>query len=221
MTFRQRVDDRINEKHLLTHPFYTDWQAGKLTLEDLQAYAAQYYRFEASLPTVLSTLHSRCTSPQTRQMLLQNLWDEEHGDRNHLALWVQFAEAVGISQQEILDTPASEETRQLVNTLSQIASTASLPEGMAALYAYERQVPEIAAEKIRGLREFYDVTAPEAIMFFDVHKNLDVAHADAEFNEIADELDPETEQLVMTAVDRSLDALWGFLDGVQRERQTA
>ena len=221
MTLQQRLDDRINEKHLLTHPFYTDWQAGKLSLEDLRVYAAQYYRFEASLPTVLSAMHSRCADPQTRQMLLRNLWDEEHGDRNHVALWLQFAEAVGINEAEVRDTPPSEETQHLVDTLSGLARTASLPEGIAALYAYERQVPEVAAEKIRGLREFYGITAPEATMFFDVHQELDRTHADGELNEIANDLDPEAEHSVMAAVDSSLDALWGFLDGVQRLRQPA
>jgi pyrroloquinoline-quinone synthase len=221
LTLRERLDDRINRKHLLTHSFYTDWQSGKLTLEDLRIYAAQYYWFEAALPTVLSTMHSRCASPEIRQMLLGNLWDEEHGERNHLALWLQFAESVGISVEEVQDTAASAETQHLVDTLAGIAGTASIREGIAALYAYERQVPEVATEKIRGLKEFYGVDAPEATMFFEVHKDLDRAHADAAFSALGNELDPETERAVTTAVDSSLNALWGFLDGVDRLRHSA
>jgi len=39
-----KIDAAIAEKNLLNHPFYQDWQAGKLSRESLQLYAAQYYR---------------------------------------------------------------------------------------------------------------------------------------------------------------------------------
>jgi pyrroloquinoline quinone (PQQ) biosynthesis protein C len=37
-----RLDAAIAERNLLNHPFYKDWQAGKLSRESLQLYAAQY-----------------------------------------------------------------------------------------------------------------------------------------------------------------------------------
>ena len=39
-----KIDAAIAERNLLKHPFYQDWQTGKLTREALQLYAAQYYR---------------------------------------------------------------------------------------------------------------------------------------------------------------------------------
>lgn len=214
-----RLQARIQEKSLLRHPFYQDWQQGKLSLEDLRVYAAQYYRFESTFPMLLSAVHSRCPEPRVRQAILSNLWDEEHGPRNHVALWLQFAAALGMSSGDVHDAVVFPETRHMVETLGAITSAGAYQEGLAALYAYEHQVPAVAAEKVRGLREFYGVTAPQATEFFAMHMRLDAEHSSAEAAGIAAQpLTPQGERAVERALDSALDALWGFLDGVQRSR---
>jgi pyrroloquinoline-quinone synthase len=45
---------------------------------------------------------------------------------------------------------------------------------VAALYAYEAQVPEIATKKIEGLRRFYGVTDAEGLAYFAVHEEAEV-----------------------------------------------
>ena len=54
-----RMDAAIAEKNLLKHPFYQDWQAGKLSREALQLYAAQYYRHVEAFPKHLRVLAAR------------------------------------------------------------------------------------------------------------------------------------------------------------------
>ena len=49
---------------------------------------------------------------------------------------------------------------------------ASYAEGLASLYTYERQIPEIAETKIRGLKNHYGVSSKEGLEFFEVHKKL-------------------------------------------------
>ena len=214
-----RLEARIQEKSLLKHPFYQDWQQGKLSLDDLRVYAAQYYRFEAAFPVMLSAIHSRCPDPAVRQVVLDNLWDEEHGPRNHAYLWLQFAEGLGLSKADVEATPAFPETQHLVDTLKTITSTGSYQEGLAAMYAYEAQVPAVAAEKLRGLKEFYGLTSPEATEFFALHSTLDVEHSEGEAQGIvAQPLTSWQERGVERALDQGLDALWGFLDGVQNAR---
>ncbi len=44
------------------------------------------------------------------------------------------------------------------------------------MYAYERQVPEIADTKIKGLKEHYNVSTKEGLEYFVVHKDADVEH---------------------------------------------
>ena len=54
-----KIDAAIAGKSLLKHPFYQDWQAGKLSRESLQLYAAQYYRHVEAFPKHLRVLAAR------------------------------------------------------------------------------------------------------------------------------------------------------------------
>lgn len=214
-----RLKARIQEKSLLKHPFYQDWQVGRLTLDDLRTYAVQYYQFEANFPVMLSAIHSRCPDPDVRHIILDNLWDEEHGPNNHAFLWLQFAAGLGLTKNDVLHAQVLPETDRLVNTFKEITSTGFYQEGLAAMYAYEAQVPAVAAEKLLGLQQFYGITSPEATEFFTLHMGLDMEHSEGEARAIVGRpLTPEQEGTVERALDRALDALWGFLDGVQRVR---
>ena len=209
------LEAKIETKSLLKHPFYKDWTAGKLTISSLQEYAAQYYQFEAAFPTFLSAIHSRCPVPWVRQSLLDNLWDEEHGDRNHPALWLQFCKGLGLSADSVEKAHVFPETDGLVSTFRSIATSRPFPESIAAIYTYEQQVPKVAVQKIEGLKKFYGIEDSESLEFLSLHMGLDKEHAAAEARAISTSVsDAQQESAVLNAADQALDALWLFLDGV-------
>ncbi|HVM12244.1 MAG TPA: CADD family putative folate metabolism protein [Actinomycetota bacterium] len=210
------IDRLIAERHLLTHPFYEKWQSGTLPKGALQDYARQYYAFESAFPTILSAIHSRTEDPVTRQHLLENLWDEEHGPQNHAELWLRFAEGVGVSRESVRGAAPTAQTRDLVATYRRSATTAPVPAAVAGVYAYESQVPAVAEKKIAGLREHFGVDDPSALSFFTVHQALDVEHAGAE-RTLIERLAAGHEEEVIAATSDALEAWWGFLDGVDPE----
>lgn len=205
-----RIKAVLDEKSMLKHPFYTEWTKGELPISKLQEYARQYYHFEASFPRYLSSIHSRTESPEIRQLLLDNLWDEEHGERNHPALWLEFAAALGVSEAEVKKATLRPETRALVEHFRQTSSESPLAEALGTLFAYEGQVPAIAWQKIKGLTEHYSFE-PKQFEFFSVHLVADIAHAGAEMESIA--MACEDEDAVLRAVEASCDRLLSFLDG--------
>jgi pyrroloquinoline-quinone synthase len=211
MDLIEEIERRIDARHLLTHPFYTQWQAGMLPREALQEYARQYYAFESSFPRFLSALHSRTERADVRQALLENLWDEEHGSSNHAELWLRFAERIGVDRDDVRGATWNEGSRALVDSYSRITTEAPVAAGVAAVYAYERQVPAVAVAKIEGLRAHFGVDDPQALSFFEIHSTLDVEHADAERAIVAD-LGAGVEEDVLEATSAALDAWWEFLD---------
>ena len=213
-----RLQQHISAGRLLDHPFYQDWRDGKLTLNELRLYAEQYYHFEASFPRLLSAIHSRCTEPGVRQGILNNLWDEEHGERNHRLLWLGFCAGLGLTSEEVESTPVHPRTRALLDTYNDICATRSFQEGLAAIYAYEVQLPEVAAEKLKGLRERYGLSDEEALSFFEVHAVLDQEHSRLEAEAISGHTAVHQEAAVESALQAGLDAWWGFLDGVNELR---
>ena len=204
------VDRRIDARHLLTHPFYTKWVAGELPKAAIQEYARQYFAFESNFPRFLSAIHSRTEDPGARQHVLENLWDEEHGEENHRELWLRFAEGVGVSREDVMSARLNPATEALVETYHDASEDPAA--GIAAIHAYERQVPEVAGAKIGGLAAHYGVDDPQTIAFWKIHQSLDVEHADAE-REILADLD---EDAVIEGTDRALEAWWRFLDAVDQ-----
>ncbi len=204
-----RIDSLIEERHLLTHPFYTKWVAGTLPLESIQGYATRYYQFESNFPRFLSAIHSRSEDPGVRQMLLDNLWDEEAGEDNHAELWLRFAEGLGLDRDAVKAACPTAASRALVETYRK-ASEGSVAAGVAALYAYESQVPAVAEAKIRGLKEHYDISNGPTLAFWHVHGSLDVQHAAGERATLAALAEKEPEE-AFSATRDALDAWWGLL----------
>lgn len=213
MDIQARIDATIERRHLLTHPFYTKWVTGTLPVEAIQEYARQYFAFESSFPRFLSAIHARTERPEVRQSLLQNLWDEEHGADNHAELWLRFAEGMGVRRDQVLEARRSEGTDALVGTYRELATGHPVAAGVAAIHAYEHQVPAVAEAKIDGLRRHYGIDDERTLTFWEVHRELDVEHAGAERQILADLAEAGPEQMLQ-ATDRALDAWWAFLDGV-------
>jgi pyrroloquinoline-quinone synthase len=209
----------VAERDLLCHPLYKAWTAGELTRSTLRDYAAQYYRFVAAFPSFVSGVHSGCDDEVTRAELLENLVEEERGEPNHPELWLRFCDALGISREDAKSAEPYAETRELVDTFRRLTRAGSTAEGLAALFAYESQVPAVASAKIDGLKRFYAISADEAIAFFTVHQKLDVWHSQTCAQLIERHATTPAEAKRAVEAGRvAADALWSFLSGVQKEQ---
>ena len=211
------IETRIQERHLLTHPFYQAWSAGALSLSSLQEYAKQYYRHVEAFPRYVSAVHSNCPSLPVRQHLLENLVEEERGAENHPELWLRFAEALRVERQAVLNAEPLPETAQLVQTFQHLTRENGYLTGLTALLAYEAQIPSVSETKIDGLRQFYGVEDARGLSFFQVHLQADRFHAETSRTILRDHLTDEDTAAVVSSCEQALDALWGMLDGVQRE----
>jgi pyrroloquinoline-quinone synthase len=207
------LDSMISERSLLKHPFYQAWTAGTLSRERLQNYAVEYYPHVAAFPRYLSAIHSRCADIATRQAILENLVEEEHGADNHPELWLRFAEAIGVPRDRVLKASTLPSSTGLVIEFTRLAESGHVPSGLAALYAYESQIPAVATAKIEGLKRFYSVSDERGLAFFAVHEKADVCHARTGADLIARHCATDRDgELAIEAADRSLGALWSLLD---------
>jgi len=219
--YLEEIDNDIAEKHLLKHPFYLAWTRGELSKEALTDYAQQYYHHVAAFPTYLSAVHAHCDHQATRKQLLNNLIDEEAGSPNHPELWKKFADGLGVEDAERAQAEKLPETKNLINTFRSVCGQRSTAEGLAALYAYESQIPSICESKIDGLKKHYGFTKPEHYEYFTVHIGADREHSAAEREMLSRHLDAHNFESVKLSVNRVLDALWDMLSGVCRRHAIA
>jgi len=215
------IDRQVAAKHLLTHPFYLAWTRGELSREALADYARQYYHHVAAFPTYLSAVHAKCDDQPTRRELLKNLIDEEAGSPNHPELWLQFARCLGVSKGDAQATEKWSETSNLIDTFRSVCAKGTTAEGLAALYAYESQIPAVSESKIKGLVENYGVSEPRDYEYFSVHVEADREHAAAERQMLTEHVNDDNASSVTAAVDRVLNALWEMLSGVCRRHAIA
>lgn len=209
------IDSEVNQRHMLQHPFYQRWSAGELTRENLAEYSRQYYPYTAAFPTFLSAMHAHTDDVAIRQYLLENLVEEERGPENHPELWLRFCEALGLDRSDVTATTANAATADLIDCMRGLARSEKLHEGLAALYAYESQVPAVAKAKIDGLAAWYGITAERDIAFFAVHMMADVHHSQTEralLEELCDT--PEKAEEARAASAQTVNALYRFLDAV-------
>jgi pyrroloquinoline-quinone synthase len=210
-----RLDAEVQAKHLLQHPFYQRWSAGTLTRGELAEYARQYYHYALAFPTFLSAMHAHTDDIAIRRYLLENLIEEERGPENHPELWLRFCEALALSRDEVTTGAPNAATLALIERMRGFARDGALHEGLAALYAYESQIPAVAKTKIDGLAAWYGITAPRDIAFFAVHMEADVVHAGTArtlLEQLCD-TDGKSDATCAAAAD-TLASLYGFLDAV-------
>jgi len=207
------IDELLRERHLLKHPFYVAWSNGELPLETLRDYAGQYYRFEAAFPKFVAAAYSRLDESSDRQVLLQNLIDEEGRPPTHPELWLDFARGIGLSRRATKSARPLGATRELLACYERLTRRGP-EEAVSALYAYESIFPEIAAEKSRGLRAHYGIRDRSTHEFFRVHTEADVEHSRAERRVLSGLLarSPAARLAALRASRSSIGAWWSFLD---------
>lgn len=221
--FLQHLESRIAPHNLLKHPFYQAWTAGELTQEDLRDYAAEYWHQVSAFPTYLSALHARLEDTELRRTVLRNLLDEEGFDapdrRPHSSLWMDFARGSGATESEVRERKIQPEMAASLETFRGLMREGTPAAALAALYAYESQVPEIAKQKAAGLREHYGADDTTR-RYFTLHQTADVKHTAVWKRAIAEEVvrDPQSEAAALDAAENAARALWGALDGVERLR---
>lgn len=214
MTFIQSLNDKLDALHLLNHPFYQSWNKGHLSLQNLQIYAKEYYHHVSAFPRYISSIHSLCLDLETRQVLLGNLIEEEQGEENHPELWQRFAEGLGVARSDLNQGPQLKETQELVNCYFDIVQS-DFASGLGALYAYERQTPEVSKSKIEGLKKYYGINDKRSLQFFEVHMEADEWHSE-ECANLIENLNEEGQSKAGEGAEKGAKLLWNFLDGIYK-----
>lgn len=191
---KQILDDIIDNKCLLKHPFYQAWNMGTLTKSDLAVYATQYGEFIDTIATGWEAVGDADTAEE---------------EREHSILWTDFATGLNTTRPASTRLPEIEELVTLANS-----SFGNRPQALGALYAFEHQQPATAKSKLEGLRKHYNLPA-SAEVYFDIH--IDDEDEPRWLAEQMESLSAEEFVSAQTACEQMSAALWRGLDGVMLE----
>jgi pyrroloquinoline-quinone synthase len=223
--FFERLETAIAKYDLLCHPFYKAWAKGELTRDDLREYACQYYHQVQAFPCYLAEFALRLDEGELRRAVLANMCDEKGiagGPGKdfvpHSELWLDFAEGMGASRDMRWHQPVPE-IAELVRHFQNLASEGTPEVALAAFYAYESQVPRIAKEKERGLREAYGAD-DRTCGYFTLHSTADIHHSNVWRKQLEKRIaeTPEAAEAALASAEKAAQMLWKALGGIETAR---
>ena len=217
----QTLDQLIQKRSILNHPFYRAWLNGELSMDQLAVYAGVYYPHVAAFPGYLECAIQTSNNSLVRNELERNLADELSHPKAHPDLWLDFAEGLGLEREGVVSAGWRPAAQNIVDTFDRLTRGES-SQALAALYAYESQQPEVAGEKVNGLRTRYGLRDEKTLAYFDVHAEADLEHRAGERLALAHCMaDGGSAVLALAAASQALDAYWGLLDGICQEAGVA
>ncbi len=203
MNLIKRIDEMIEERSLLKHPFYEMWSDGKLTVESLAGYSKEYFQLVKAVPGFMSPIIEK--APKS---VIPELVDNQQEEADHIQPWIKFAGELGISEEELTNYEGLDKTKKAVSNLAELMNT--YEGGSCAMYAFEKEIPKISQTKLDGMAQFYGMTSDDATEYFKLHTEADIRHA-AAWRNILEASSTNTDELIQIA-DKSISAQNLLLD---------
>lgn len=129
---------------------------------------------------------------------------EEH---DHIAMWDGFVEAVG-------GNVAAEPNKETLECVEVWTREDGFGTQLARLYAVESGQPAISKTKSEGLAAHYDIHDDPGNLYFTVHEEMDVHHAEEGRKLIEKYMNDFSEDQMVAAAEEAFRANWRLLDGV-------
>ncbi len=203
MNLIKRIDEMIEERSLLKHPFYEMWSDGKLTVESLAGYSKEYFQLVKAVPSFMTPIIEKAPESITPELI-----DNQQEEADHIRPWIKFASELEISEDELTKYDGLEKTKKAVSDLSKLMNT--YEGGSCAMYTFEKEIPKISQTKLDGMAKFYGMSSDYATEYFILHTEADIRHA-AAWRNVLENASTSTDDLIQIA-DKSISAQNLLLD---------
>jgi pyrroloquinoline-quinone synthase len=97
MNIIKRIDEMIEERSLLKHPFYQMWSDGKLTQESLAGYSKEYFQLVKAVPSFMTPIIEK--APDS---VISELIANQQEESDHVQLWIDFAVELGVDRKSVV-----------------------------------------------------------------------------------------------------------------------
>jgi pyrroloquinoline-quinone synthase len=208
MNIIKKIDEMIETRSLLKHPFYQMWSDGKLSQDTLAGYSKEYFQLVKAVPSFMTPIIE-----QAPDSAISELIANQQEESDHVKLWIDFAGEIGVSEDELIQYTGLTKTRKAVSDLNELMNT--YEGGACAMYAFEKEIPKISQTKLDGLAKFYGITGDEATEYFKLHTEADIRHA-ASWRTILEKSSTDSNNLLEIA-DKSISAQNLLLDSCYEE----
>lgn len=174
----------LQRRHPRPHPIRQLLMSGRLTKEQLQAWAKNQFHEFRNIHRFFGIRYQKCPVPELRRSLLENMVEEEGEDLfggkfpSHAELWIRFAEGIGISRQEILHYQPLPGIRAALEMYVGLVQRSHWAVAIGTGLVFEGGGPERMREEREALERHYSWIPSAALDFFRAHEYHDEGHGD-------------------------------------------
>jgi pyrroloquinoline-quinone synthase len=200
------------------HPFHQRMEAGELDPVELQAWVANRWYYQRSLPQKDAAIVANCPLPEIRRRWLPRIsyHDGTASDNGGGARWLMLADAVGLSRAEVTDERrVVAGVRFAVDSYVTFARTRPWLEGIASSLT-ELFAPQAMAARIAALRQHYTWLDHDALGYFDSRINRAQQECDDALDIVLSHCTSRHSQdAAIRALEFKTDVLWSMLDAIE------
>lgn len=174
--FVQQFREKGLTHKLWQHPFF----AKKFTKDDLRMWAIQAGRIDEVFAEILQNMINNPAIPPANHTPIQENLNDEMGNGDelkvHFTLFRNLLHALEIGEEEYENAPMNLGTQKIIDSLRNASLDTNNPLRILSLMASEELIcPNEFPILLAELREYVD---PKDLVYFDVHIEADVKHAD-------------------------------------------
>ncbi len=206
------------ERYHHNHRFHKLLHSGKLTKQQVQAWALNRFYYQTMIPLKDSAIMARMPDPDLRREWRQRVIDhdgERSGDGG-IQRWLKLTDGLGLDRDYVVSTegvlPA---TKFAVEAYVHFVKERTLLEAIASSLT-ELFSPTIISDRVAGMLANYDFVNEETLAYFG--KRLTQAPRDANFalDYVKREARrPDQQRAVLDALLFKCNVLWAQLDALQ------
>lgn len=199
------------------HPFHRLLHGGKLSRDQVRAWALNRYYYQAMIPVKDATLLARMDDPDMRRIWRQRIIDHDGNapGEGGIARWLRLTDSLDLPRDDVTSLkgilPA---TRFAVEAYVHFVGSRSLLEAVASSLT-ELFSPNIISERVAGMLKAYDFVSRETLAYFD--NRLTEAPRDADFAlayVLQHATTPQTQEAALAALRFKCEVLWTQLDAL-------
>ncbi|MBJ6136811.1 pyrroloquinoline-quinone synthase PqqC [Marinobacter litoralis] len=199
------------------HPFHRAMYSGACTPEQIRGWVANRYYYQINIPLKDAAILANCPDAVVRRSWLQRILDHdgEEGLTGGIEAWLQLAEAVGLTREEVIDQRhVLPGVRFAVDAYLNFARRATWQEAACSSLT-ELFAPEIHQSRLDRWPAHYPWIEESGYRYF--RKRLSEARRDVEHGlEITLEhcVTVEQQRRALEVLQFKLDILWSMLDAM-------
>ncbi len=223
MTLTTNLRSFVLQHGAINNNYLDRFQRGRLSVEEFERFAVQFFAFVKHFPRILATLLAN-TPDDTAADELAIILTSELGDgdpkHRHEYIYHRFLRSIGIDPQEAARQQWLDSTRDYIEGLSNLYGHSNYLVALGASFGLEHMAIPMWDQLIPGIMEMKQAHASLAKMhtgYWTFHRALEEKHEEGMMKAL-DPIDASAEPQLMEGCAGALDLLEGFWMGLENSR---